>query len=132
MRVESLLEAVYAHLQTTVVPSFVEGIYTTRAPLDTVGDYITISFVSATAGRTMTSKWEDVTLRFSVWSDDTSPSEAIRIAELLADELDDLDAALSVSVASVVWVTRENSVLVEDPDGGYQYVLEYSIRVEEA
>lgn len=129
MIIESIFEALVAQYNASPLPAWVEGFYYGQAPQDTTGDYITYFQVSGKQEYTMSSQSEHPLIQISVWSDDDAPAMAIRIAEIVMMWFD--DATLDVSMGQTIRVDRESHNLIRDPDGGWQYQIDYSILVQE-
>lgn len=131
MIVQSIIEALYAQYESSPLPAFVEGLfYAGNVPDETTGEYITYFQVSGTQEYTMSSRSEHPTFQFSVWSEQDSPVQCIAIAEQLMLWFD--DCRLSVSGGHHVRIDRVSHNLLPDPDGGWQYQIDYSILVQEA
>jgi hypothetical protein len=129
MITETTLEAIKTQYDNSPLPAFVEGLfYAGSTPDGLTGNYITYFKVTGSQEYTMSSRSERPTFQFSVWSDDTSPITCIRIAEMFMLWFD--DCKLSIGGGSHIRIDRESDNLIPDPDGGYQYQIDYSILVE--
>lgn len=132
MIISSLLESITTQYSNSPLPAFVEGFYYAgTAPDQLEGTYITYFMVDGGKQEyTMSSRSERPTFQFSVWSDEDSPLTVTRIAEMLMFWFD--DCKLTVDGGKHIRIDRESHNLIPDPDGGWQYQIDYSILVEEA
>lgn len=137
--IETILTAILARYNETFLPALVEGMWYLRAPQGTQGDYITFSIVSAQQECDMSSRLEDVVIQISVWGGSNlnattpalateSPLVTIGIAEFVMEFFDDCE--LSIPDGTLVRIDRQSHNLIPDPDGGWQYQIDYRLQVQ--
>lgn len=130
MIIQSIYEAIQARYNESSLPALLEGFYFESAPQDTTGTYATWFMVTGTQTYTMSTRSEEITIQISVWDDSDSPGNVTAAAEQVMLWFD--DCSLSVAGGSHIRIDRDSYNLLRDPDGGWQYQIDYSIQVQEA
>lgn len=106
-------------------------LYHQRAPEGTRLPYITFFFVDGVPQDTFDNKYiESWRVQFSCWSDKRDdPGEAMDMYELLRAVFD--RATLTVAGYNAISMQRETQRPIQDPDGGWQYMVEYMAIIQE-
>jgi len=129
---ETILTGIKTWFDDSPLPALTEGLFYGQADRDTDAPYVTYHLIDGRTDDDMSSYVQDMLVQFSVWSDDSSPTEAVRIGEMLALWFD--DAAIDVDGGACYICQRESYNLVQDPDvvgGGWQYQVDYRLMVQE-
>ena len=131
---ESFITSLYSYLtEETDLLAFATGIYPGLAPEQTAYPFVTYDIITASRGLAMgSSRWDMSLIQFSCFSDDDSPAEAIRIADRLRFWLEDSESRFTIAGDTLVRVTLETHNLLRDPDGGWQYQLDFEFDVQTA
>lgn len=131
MILETIFVGIKAHFDNSTLPALTAGLFYGSAERNTVAPYVTYNLIDGGADDDMSHYVQDALVQFSVWSDEPSPTEAMRIGEWLALWFD--DAAIEVSGGVCYRCDRESYNLIYDPDAqGWQYQVDYRLMVEEA
>ncbi len=131
MLLETILTAITTRFENSLVRPATAGLFYGSAPRDTDAPYVTYHLIDGRQEYDMSSRLEDQLIQFDVWSADKSPTEAIRIAELLCVEFD--DTTLDVTDGTLVRIDRERYTVVEDEDAqGWRVSIDYRLLVQEA
>jgi len=127
---ETILTGVKAWFDNSDLPALTAGLFFGETPRETEAPYVVYHLIDGHADDDMSHRVQDVLLQFSVWSEEASPTEAIRIGEHLALWFD--DAKISVEDGVCYRCDRESYNLIPDPDAqGWQYQVDYRLMVQE-
>lgn len=103
------------------------GLYADHAPQDATLPYFTYLLVTNEPVETFTDTSENPLIQFSVWDDSVSPLLVTQLAELFKTAFD--WCSLTVAGRAHISMARQAERLVQDPDGGWQYSIDYRIEI---
>ena len=104
------------------------GLYAEHAPQDAILPYLTYMLVINEPIETFSDTSEYSMIQFSVWDDSVSPLLVTQLAELFKTAFD--WCSLTVAGRAHISMARQAERLLEDPDGGWQYSMDYQIEIE--
>ena len=104
------------------------GLYAYQAPGDATLPYFTYMLVSDEPVETFTDTSESSLIQFSIWDDSVSPLLVTQLAELFEAAFD--WCTLAVAGRAHISMARQAERLVQDPDGGWQYSIDYRIEIQ--
>jgi hypothetical protein len=130
MILAAILEGFKAWFDDSDLPALAGGLFYGTAPRGETLPYVTYALVDGGTEDDMSSSVEDVLIQVSVWSEQDSPTEAIAIGEQIALLYD--NAELAVSSGTCYRCDRQSMNVVDDPDGGWQFQIDYRLMVQEA
>lgn len=127
----ALLTAIQTAYAASALPTSLEGLYFGAAPQGTTGDYGVVSVPASAFDWASGVQWEEVSVQFSLFTPDASPIGLLAVADTLTTTFD--FAQLSITGGTMLWMHRESGPLpIADPDGGWQVITTYNVRLEEA
>jgi len=106
-------------------------LYGVSAPEDAECPYAVWSIPSAMPDWTFKENFEELTMQISVFTKDRSPLPAMALGKTLTELFD--ECALAVTGYTLIRMSRQPTPpLVDDPDGGWQYITQYRLELQEA
>ena len=125
----NFLTALNTAFASSAVSALVTGLYPFPAPQLTAYPLITWELLGNSPNlQTFDSLPEEISIRFGVWSLTETPLEAVTIRDAIRTWLDAVD--LTIAGGYLITADWENEVLVHDPDGGFEYYIDYRFLIE--
>ena len=123
----TLFTAIYSRYAESSLASLLSGMYHTQAPADAVFPFVTLSLISQRPEWTFTENFENCLIQFSLFNDESSPSDAGDEVKLLKELYDFFD--LLITYFLTVKFVRE-TVHMLHIDKVWQHVVTYRILIE--
>ena len=133
---KNLTTAIYTRFTGSALSTSVGGrLYKGRAPQGVVWPYVVYFVVSDVPFKTFTEDYEDVLLQFSLFSN--TPESTTQVEQMFSDLKTLYDEAiLTVTGYTMVWMKRQNAVLIAEEDittsgtsETWHYAVDYDIRI---
>ena len=107
------------------------GLFAYRAPEKAVLPYVTYMLVTSKQDEeSFDARPESPLVQFSIWSENSTPLEAMELRDIFVRSFD--IASLSIAGWSTIRCKRETENLVEDPDGGFTYHIDYRLLTQKS
>jgi hypothetical protein len=131
--VKALFDAIELAYADTALDTATTGIYHVYAPVTVKMPYVTYLLLGNIPDRTNRSGGlqvcENARLQISVWTPGFDSADCLALYSLLTAVYD--DAVLTVAGYHHIQMTRASDNLVADPEGGWQYAVEYEVSIQE-
>ena len=132
--IQATFQAFYAHYSDSPLPAFVEGFFFGEVPEGTSGNYAVFTPLAMVPEYDMSSHLELIPIQIAIYTntaeENEGPTVALNLGELFMTWFD--NCTLSIGGATLVRIDRESHNLIQDPDGGWMYQIDYAILVQEA
>ena len=123
----TLFTAIYSRYVASSLSALLSGMYHTQAPADAVFPYATLSLISPRPEWTFTENFENCLIQFSLFNNESSPSDAGDEVELLKELYDFFD--LLITYFLTVKFVRETVHMLRI-ERVWQHVVTYRILIE--
>ena len=104
------------------------ALYAYQAPQDATLPYFTYMLVSNEPVEDFSDTSEGSLIQFSIWDDSVSPLLVTQLTEAFEAAFD--WCSLTVAGRAHISMARQAERLVQDPDGGWQYSIDYRIEIQ--
>jgi hypothetical protein len=132
--IEATFTALFDLVNEAVLMLIIEGFFLGEAPRGTTGNYAVFSPITIVPEYDMSSHLELIPVQITIVTnedlDNEGPSEAIQVGEAMMALCD--DATMTITGAHLIRFDKQSHNLIQDPDGGWMYQIDYVLLVQEA
>lgn len=126
----NLLSAINTAFTSSSVASLVTGLFPFPAPENTAFNYITWQIINdGTTDESFDKTPGDVLIQFSIWGDDTNPTEVITARDAFKTWIESI--TLTITGGLLIRADWQSANLLPDPDGGFAYHIDVRFITEQ-